>query len=49
MAAASSVPVVNLLSDDARHITGAVFSIDGGRTATMLLILVGGFIALRYI
>jgi len=24
---------VHLLSDDARHITGAVFSIDGGRTA----------------
>ncbi|HUP87023.1 MAG TPA: SDR family oxidoreductase [Acidimicrobiales bacterium] len=24
---------VHLVSDDARHITGAVFSIDGGRTA----------------
>ena len=25
--------VVHLLSDDSRHVTGAVFSIDGGRTA----------------
>jgi hypothetical protein len=25
--------VVHLMSDDTRHVTGAVFNIDGGRTA----------------